>query len=94
MLQIFKDKRSLYYFPTFGKSKKVANNSRTTPPQMATNIKKYEFKGGLSQEFEIVDIAELYKKFEETITTTHRTGFITLFGLKEEIRLIWLISTQ
>lgn len=42
---------------------------------MTTNIKKYEFKTGLSQEFEIVDIAELYKEFKENLTTTHRTGF-------------------
>ena len=42
---------------------------------MTTNIKKYEFKTGHSQEIEIVDIAELYKEFKENLTTTHRTGF-------------------
>jgi AraC family transcriptional regulator, transcriptional activator of pobA len=40
-----------------------------------TDIKKYGFKEGLSQEFEIVDIAELYKEFKVTLTTTHRAGF-------------------
>ena len=42
---------------------------------MTTEIKKYDFKTGLPQEFEIVDLVELYKDFEETLTTTHRTGF-------------------
>ena len=42
---------------------------------MTTDIKKYDFKPGLSQEFEIIDIGELYKNFKDTLTTTHRTGF-------------------
>lgn len=42
---------------------------------MKTEIKKYNFKTGLSQEFEIVDLAKLYQEFEETLTTTHRVGF-------------------
>lgn len=42
---------------------------------MKSNIKKYTFKQGLSQEFEIVGIADLYKEFEDTLTTPHRTGF-------------------
>jgi AraC family transcriptional activator of pobA len=42
---------------------------------MATTIKNYVFKPGLPQEFEIVDIAELYKDFKDTLTTVHRTGF-------------------
>ena len=42
---------------------------------MKADIIKYDFKTGLPQEFEIVDIAELYKKFKDTLTTTHRTGF-------------------
>ena len=43
--------------------------------KMKADIIKYDFKTGLPQEFEIVDIAELYKKFKDTLTTTHRTGF-------------------
>jgi AraC-like DNA-binding protein len=42
---------------------------------MTTDIKKYDFKTGLPQEFEIVDIGELYLNFKDTLTTTHRTGF-------------------
>ncbi len=42
---------------------------------MTKNIKKYSFKAGLPQDFEIVDIGELYKNFKDTLTTTHRAGF-------------------
>ncbi len=42
---------------------------------MTTDIKKYTFKTGLPQEFEIVGIADLYKEFQDTLTTPHRTGF-------------------
>lgn len=42
---------------------------------MATEIKNYAFKNGLPQEFEIVDIAELYHEFKETLTETHRANF-------------------
>lgn len=42
---------------------------------MTTEIKKYVFKTGLPQEFEIVDIAELYKKYKGTLTANHRAGF-------------------
>jgi AraC family transcriptional activator of pobA len=42
---------------------------------LTTNIKKYRFKPGLPQEFEIVGIAELFKEFEDTLTTPHRAGF-------------------
>lgn len=42
---------------------------------MTTDIIKYDFKPGLPQEFEIVDLAKLYKDFKDTLTTTHRTGF-------------------
>lgn len=42
---------------------------------MKANIKKQTFKEGLPQEFEIVGIADLYKEFEGTLTTPHRTGF-------------------
>lgn len=43
--------------------------------QMKTDIKKHEFKTGLPQEFEIVDIGELFQNFRDDLTTTHRTGF-------------------
>ncbi len=42
---------------------------------MTKEIKKYDFKTGLPQEFEIVDIAELYKNFKDVLTANHRAGF-------------------
>ncbi len=42
---------------------------------MTTDIKKYEFKGGLPQEFEIAGIGQLYREFASAMTTPHRTGF-------------------
>ncbi|MGZ3932109.1 MAG: helix-turn-helix domain-containing protein [Bacteroidia bacterium] len=42
---------------------------------MTAEIKTYDFKPGLPREFEIVNIAALYKSFKESITSTHRTGF-------------------
>jgi len=49
---------------------------------MTTDIKKYDFKKGLPQEFEIVDLAELYKKHKSTLNTTHRAGFYHIIWLK------------
>ena len=42
---------------------------------MNTDIKKYSFKPGLPQEFEIIDIGQLYTEFSADMTTPHRTGF-------------------
>ena len=42
---------------------------------MKTEIKKFEFKPGLSHEFEIVDIGDLYRDFKDALTTIHRAGF-------------------
>ncbi len=42
---------------------------------MKSDIKKYSFKQGLPQEFELVGIGELYKHNSVTLTTSHRTGF-------------------
>ncbi|MBB3054984.1 helix-turn-helix transcriptional regulator [Mucilaginibacter gotjawali] len=42
---------------------------------MTTNIKKYSFKEGLPQEFEIVALAEFYKGFKTIITSAHRARF-------------------
>ena len=50
---------------------------------MATDIKRYDFKAGLPQEFEIVDIAKLYKEFKNTLTTTHRTGFYHIIWFQQ-----------
>lgn len=50
---------------------------------MATDIKKYDFKAGLPQEFEIVDIGELYHNIKDTLTTTHRTGFYHIIWFQQ-----------
>jgi len=42
---------------------------------MKKEIIKYSFKEGLPQEFEIVDLAQLYQNFAAEMTVPHRTGF-------------------
>lgn len=42
---------------------------------MKSNIKKYSFKQGLPQEFELVGIGQLYNNHSATLTTPHRAGF-------------------
>jgi len=42
---------------------------------MTTDIIKYDFKPGLLQELEIVDLAKLYAESRDIITTTHRAKF-------------------
>lgn len=42
---------------------------------MTADIKKYHFKEGLPQEFEIVDFESIFTTFKEELTTTHRVGF-------------------
>ena len=50
---------------------------------MTKDIIKYDFKAGLPQEFEIVDIAELYATIKDTLTTTHRTGFYHIIWFQQ-----------
>lgn len=40
-----------------------------------TDIINYDIKNTLLQEFEIVDLTELYDEFKEKLTTIHRTNF-------------------
>jgi AraC family transcriptional activator of pobA len=49
---------------------------------MNKNIKKYTFKSGLPQEFEIVDIGQLYHDFTDVLTTTHRAAFYHILWFK------------
>lgn len=42
---------------------------------MTTDIKKYDFKSGLSQEFKILDIASTFETQKGILTSTHRTNF-------------------
>ena len=42
---------------------------------MKSDIKKYSFKQGLPQEFELVGIGQLYNNYSDSLTTPHRAGF-------------------
>jgi AraC family transcriptional regulator, transcriptional activator of pobA len=50
---------------------------------MTNDIKKYDFKTGLSQEFEILDLAKLYAENKATLTNTHRTGFYHIIWFQQ-----------
>lgn len=50
---------------------------------MNSEIKKYSFKEGLPQEFELINIGELYKESSATLTTPHRTGFYHILWFQE-----------
>lgn len=50
---------------------------------MTKDIIKYDFKAGLPQEFEIVDLATLYQDFKATLTTTHRAGFFHIIWFQQ-----------
>lgn len=49
---------------------------------MTNEIIKYDFKEGLSQEFEILDITKLFDESREIITSTHRTEFYHIIWFK------------
>jgi AraC family transcriptional activator of pobA len=46
-------------------------------------IIKYEFRGGLPVEFEIVDVASLLKRHKTTMVKPHRTGFYHIIWVRE-----------
>jgi len=50
---------------------------------MQTNIKKYDFKPGLLQKFDTVDLATLYAGAKEALTTTHRTDFYQIIWFQQ-----------
>lgn len=50
---------------------------------MKKEIIKYDFKTGLPQEFEIVDLAKLYKKFKNTLTIPFRTSFYHIIWFQQ-----------
>jgi len=50
---------------------------------LTTDIKKYSFKPGLPQELEILGIADLYKTFEDNLTTPHRAGFYVIIWFQK-----------
>jgi AraC family transcriptional regulator, transcriptional activator of pobA len=50
---------------------------------MTKDIKKYDFKAGLPQEFEIVDIASTFDMYKDILTKTHRTDFYHIFWFQD-----------
>lgn len=50
---------------------------------MKSYIKKYTFKQGLPQEFELLDIRQLLDNHPNALTTTHRTGFYHILWYKK-----------
>jgi len=50
---------------------------------MTTNILKYDFKAGLSQEFEILDLSILYTKAKPILTNPHRSGFYHIIWFQD-----------
>ena len=51
--------------------------------RMTKNIHKYDFKLGLPQEFEIVDLGQLYNDFKDVFTSSFRTGFYHIIWFKK-----------
>lgn len=50
---------------------------------MINKIKKYNFKPGLPQEFEILDLAQLYQEFTDELTSPHRTEFYQILWFQQ-----------
>lgn len=50
---------------------------------MKSEIKKYSFKQGLPQEFELVGIGELYKHHSDKLATAHRTEFYQILWFQK-----------
>lgn len=61
--------------------------------KMTREIKKYEFKTGLPQEFEIVDLSELYTKSKQILTQFHRSGFYHIIWF-EDCNVTHLVDFQ
>jgi AraC family transcriptional activator of pobA len=57
---------------------------------MMTDIKKYQFKKGLPQEFEMVDLVEFYKRNHDKLTTVHRTGFYQIVWFQSGNPTLWV----
>ena len=62
----------------------------------SNDIQKYDFKPGLPQEFEIVNLEDLFVEFSEELTKPHRTEFfhILWFQDSKQTHLIDFIPVQ
>lgn len=54
-----------------------------TTYRVSSNIKRFPFKPGLPQEFEILEIAKTFNGFRKELTTPHRTEFHHIFWIQE-----------
>lgn len=50
---------------------------------MTKGIKKFDFKTGLPQEFEILELSELYSKSKHILTQLHRAGFYHIIWFQD-----------
>lgn len=57
------------------KNRKKVSSNCSDALKITSEIINYELRSGLSQEFEIVDLGELYNEFQEKLTKIHRTSF-------------------
>lgn len=57
------------------KNKKKLSSNCSDALKITSEIINYDLRSGLSQEFEIVDLGELYNEFQEKLTKIHRTNF-------------------
>lgn len=57
---------------------------------MTTEIKKYHFREGLPQEFEIVDLSQFYKRNLDKLITVHRTGFYQIVWFQSGNPTLWV----
>ena len=55
----------------------------TLSKEISRSIQQYEFKSGLTQEFEIVDFEKLYHNSRELLATPHRSGFYHILWTTE-----------
>ena len=60
------------------------------PKDEQKTIKKYDFKEGLPQEFEILNIGALYKGFSEDMTRPHRPGFFQVLWFQKGSPTHWV----
>lgn len=74
-------RKILTVFPQRNHSRDVGGNYNKTQ-KMTTSIEKHVFKEGLPQEFEIVNLGQLYNDFTEILTTSFRTNFYHIIWFK------------
>lgn len=57
---------------------------------MSNDIKNFNFKPGLPQEFEILDMVAMYKRNIDKLTTVHRTAFYQIIWFNTGNLTVWV----